>query len=99
MGTILSGAYRQTSQKISYVNSWSGGLLKTGLMLTPAGLPKVYAPHCVQIVGVNSGLAEIRYSSDALVADVQRGTEKLLIKYDPQDLSRTFIRRLSGSSV
>jgi putative transposase len=41
----------------------------------------------------------IRYWSDALAADVGHSAEKLLIKYDPRDLSRIFVRRPSGSFV
>jgi putative transposase len=41
----------------------------------------------------------IRYWSDALAADVGRSKEKLLIKYDPRDLSRIFVRRPSGRFV
>ena len=41
----------------------------------------------------------IRYWSDALAADVGQSKEKLLIKYDPRDLSRIFVRRPSGSFV
>ena len=41
----------------------------------------------------------IRYWSDALAADVGQSGEKLLIKYDPRDLSRIFVRRPSGSFV
>ena len=41
----------------------------------------------------------IRYWSDALAADVGQSREKLLIKYDPRDLSRIFVRRPSGSFV
>jgi putative transposase len=41
----------------------------------------------------------IRYWSDALAADVGQSNEKLLIKYDPRDLSRIFVRRPSGSFV
>ena len=41
----------------------------------------------------------IRYWSDALAADVGQSKEKLLIKFDPRDLSRIFVRRPSGSFV
>jgi len=41
----------------------------------------------------------IRYWSDALAADVGQTKDKLLIKYDPRDLSRIFVRRPSGSFV
>ena len=41
----------------------------------------------------------IRYWSDALTADVGRASSKLLIKYDPRDLSRIFVRRPSGRFV
>lgn len=41
----------------------------------------------------------IRYWSDALAADVGQSREKLLIKYDPRDLSRIFVRRPSGNFV
>jgi putative transposase len=41
----------------------------------------------------------IRYWSDALAADIGQSREKLLIKYDPRDLSRIFVRRPSGSFV
>jgi len=41
----------------------------------------------------------IRYWSDALAADVAHAKEKFLIKYDPRDLSRIFVRRPSGSFV
>jgi hypothetical protein len=35
--------------------------------------------------------ANIHRWVDALVANVQHGTEKLLIEYDPRDLWRTFL--------
>ena len=41
----------------------------------------------------------IRYWADALAADVGRVKGKLLIKYDPRDLSRIFVRRPSGRFV
>jgi putative transposase len=41
----------------------------------------------------------ISYWSDALAADVGRTKDKLLIKYDPRDLSRIFVRRSSGRFV
>jgi putative transposase len=41
----------------------------------------------------------IGYWSDALAAEVGRTKGKLLIKYDPRDLSRIFIRRSSGRFV
>jgi putative transposase len=41
----------------------------------------------------------LRYWSPALTADVGRQNEKLLVKYDPRDLSRVFVRRLSGAFV
>jgi len=41
----------------------------------------------------------IRYWSDTLAADVGHSKEKLLIKYDPRDLSRIFVRRPSGRFV
>jgi putative transposase len=44
-------------------------------------------------------LFRIRYWSQALTADVGRTNEKLLVKYDPRDLSRVFVRRPSGSFV
>jgi putative transposase len=41
----------------------------------------------------------LRYWSPALSADVGRASRKLLVKYDPRDLSRIFVRRPSGSFV
>ena len=41
----------------------------------------------------------IRYWSDALAADLGRTKGKLLVKYDPRDLSRIFVRRASGRFV
>jgi putative transposase len=41
----------------------------------------------------------IRYWSDALSADLGRAKGKLLVKYDPRDLSRIFVRRPSGAFV
>jgi putative transposase len=41
----------------------------------------------------------IKYWSDALAADVGQTKARLLIKYDPRDLSRIFVRRLSGRFV
>ena len=41
----------------------------------------------------------LRYWSPALAADVGRQTEKLLVKYDPRDLSRVFVRRPTGVFV
>ena len=41
----------------------------------------------------------IRYWSDALAADLGRTKGKVVIKYDPRDLSRIFVRRPSGRFV
>jgi putative transposase len=41
----------------------------------------------------------IRYWSEALAADVGQISGKLLINYDPRDLSRIFVRRPSGQFV
>jgi len=41
----------------------------------------------------------LRYWSSALAADVGRQKEKLLVKYDPRDLSRVFVQRPSGTFV
>jgi putative transposase len=41
----------------------------------------------------------IKYWADALAADVGGMNGKLLIKYDPRDLSRIFVRRPSGRFV
>ena len=41
----------------------------------------------------------IRYWSDVLAADLGQAKGKLLIKYDPRDLSRIFVRRPSGRFV
>lgn len=41
----------------------------------------------------------LRYWSPALSADVGRTDRRLLVKYDPRDMSRIFIRRPSGSFV
>lgn len=41
----------------------------------------------------------LRYWSPALAADVGRQSDKLLVKYDPRDLSRVFVRRPSGAVV
>ena len=41
----------------------------------------------------------LRYWSPALAADVGRHEEKLVVKYDPRDLSRVFVRRPSGTFV
>jgi putative transposase len=41
----------------------------------------------------------IRYWSDALSADLGKSNAKVLIKYDPRDLSRIFVRRPSGRFV
>jgi putative transposase len=41
----------------------------------------------------------LRYWSSALAADVGRHGDKLLVKYDPRDLSRVFVRRPSGTFV
>jgi len=41
----------------------------------------------------------LRYWSPALAADVGRQTEKLLVKYDPRDLSRVFVRRPTGAFI
>jgi len=41
----------------------------------------------------------IRYWSETLAADIGRISGKLLIKYDPRDLSRIFVRRTSGRFV
>lgn len=44
-------------------------------------------------------LFNIRYWSPALAADVGRAKARLIVKYDPRDLSRVFVRRHSGSFV
>ena len=44
-------------------------------------------------------LNNIRYWSSALTADVGRCKGRLLVKYDPRDLSRIFVRRPSGNFV
>ena len=44
-------------------------------------------------------LFDMRYWSAALSADVGRSKRRLLIKYDPRDMSRVFVRRPSGSFV
>jgi len=41
----------------------------------------------------------LRYWSPTLTADVGRQKDKLLVKYDPRDLSRVFVRRPSGTFV
>ena len=41
----------------------------------------------------------LRYWSAALSADVGRSDRRLLVKYDPRDLARIFIRRPSGNFV
>jgi putative transposase len=44
-------------------------------------------------------LFKIRYWSPALTADVGRSKGRLLVKYDPRDLSRVFVRLPSGNFV
>ena len=44
-------------------------------------------------------LFKLRYWSPALSADVGRTGRRLLVKYDPRDLSRIFVRRPSGNFV
>ncbi len=41
----------------------------------------------------------LRYWSPALSADVGRTERRLLVKYDPRDMSRVFVRRPSGNFV
>ncbi len=41
----------------------------------------------------------LRYWSSALSADVGRSDRRLLVKYDPRDMARIFIRRPSGNFV
>ena len=41
-------------------------------------------------------LFHIRYWSDALRGDVGRALDPLTVKYDPRDISRVFVRRMSG---
>lgn len=41
----------------------------------------------------------LRYWSPALSADVGRSKRRLLVKYDPRDMARVFIRRPSGNFV
>src|SRR6202034_728125 len=43
-------------------------------------------------------LENIRYWSDVLVRDLGRGGD-MLIKYDPRDLSRIFVRRHDGGYI
>ncbi len=44
-------------------------------------------------------LFNLRYWSPALGADVGRTKRRLLVKYDPRDMSRVFVRRPSGNFV
>ena len=44
-------------------------------------------------------LFNLRYWSPALSADVGRTKRRLLVKYDPRNLSRVFVRRPSGNFV
>ncbi|MGO8844267.1 MAG: Mu transposase C-terminal domain-containing protein [Methylocella sp.] len=44
-------------------------------------------------------LFRLRYWSPALTADVGQAKDKLLVKYDPRDLSRVFVRRPAGTFV
>ncbi len=44
-------------------------------------------------------LFDLRYWSPALSADVGRTGRRLLVKYDPRDMSRVFVRRPSGNFV
>jgi putative transposase len=44
-------------------------------------------------------LFNLRYWSPALSADVGRTEGRLLVKYDPRDMSRVFVRRPSGNFV
>jgi putative transposase len=44
-------------------------------------------------------LFNIRYWSPALAADIGRAKGRLIVKYDPRDLSRVFVKRPSGSFV
>lgn len=44
-------------------------------------------------------LFKLRHWSPALSADVGRTGRRLLVKYDPRDLSRIFVRRSSGTFV
>ncbi|MDF8357622.1 Mu transposase C-terminal domain-containing protein [Ensifer adhaerens] len=41
----------------------------------------------------------LRYWSAALSADVGRAIRRLLVKYDPRDMARVFVRRPSGNFV
>lgn len=41
----------------------------------------------------------LRYWSAALTADVGRSNRRLLVKYDPRDMARVFVRRPSGNFV
>lgn len=41
----------------------------------------------------------LRYWSAALSGDVGRANRRLLVKYDPRDMSRVFVRRSSGNFV
>ncbi|PJR08450.1 transposase [Sinorhizobium meliloti] len=41
----------------------------------------------------------LRYWSAALSADVGRSNRRLLVKYDPRDMARVFVRRPSGNFV
>ena len=41
----------------------------------------------------------LRYWSPALSADVGRSSRRLLVKYDPRDMARVFVRRRSGNFV
>lgn len=44
-------------------------------------------------------LFDLRYWSPALGADVGRTGRRLLVKYDPRDMSRVFVRRPSGNFI
>ncbi len=44
-------------------------------------------------------LFDLRYWSPALSADVGRTPRRLIVKYDPRDMSRVFVRRPTGNFV
>jgi putative transposase len=51
-------------------------------------------PRSLQRDGIH--LFHIRYWSDALRGDVGRAPDPLTVKYDPRDMSRVFVRRMTG---
>ena len=79
---------------------WREHMGDTSLRLTGSGSGSGFSPrNGGSCVCDDIHLFGIRYWSPALSQDVGRGEQRLMVRYDPRDLSTVFVRRTNGHFV